>query len=195
MVPSPNTALVLTGGGARAAYQVGVLKAISKWFPHNGGIPFDIICGTSAGAINGTALACYAANFRLGVKKIEWVWNNFKTEQVYKTDTRSIVAQLINNLMPRHQLSPTDKPVAFLDNAPLAALLERLLDLTRIDRNIERGFLKAISVSASSYATGNSVCFFQEFVLNNLLCLHQVQHIYHAVVEILKVRFYQISIG
>lgn len=161
MSPTKDTALVLTGGGARAAYQVGVLKAIAEWFPHNGGMPFDIICGTSAGAINGTALACYASNFRLGVKKIEWVWNHFRTDQVYHTDTGSIVTQLIANLFPRHRLKTTDKPVAILDNAPLKKLLSQLLDLSRIDRNIERGFLRAVSVSASSYTTGNSVCFFQ----------------------------------
>ena len=71
-----NNALVLTGGGARAAYQVGVLSAIAKFIPRNHGIPFPIICGTSAGAINSTALACYASCFQLAVKKLEWVWKN-----------------------------------------------------------------------------------------------------------------------
>ena len=64
-----KNALVLTGGGARAAYQVGVLSAIAKFVPRNHGIPFPIICGTSAGAINTTALACYASCFHLGIKK------------------------------------------------------------------------------------------------------------------------------
>ncbi|WP_285817643.1 patatin-like phospholipase family protein [Echinimonas agarilytica] len=159
--PQSNTALVLTGGGARAAYQLGVLKAISEWFPRNDGIPFDIICGTSAGAINGTALACYAANFRLGVKKIEWVWRNFRTHQVYKTDARSITGQLIRNLLPSSLIRSEQHAIAVLDNAPLRHLLGHLLDLSRIERNIERGFLSSVSVSASSYATGNSVCFFQ----------------------------------
>lgn len=161
MKPAKDTALVLMGGGARSAYQVGVLKAISEWFPHNGGMPFDIICGTSAGAINGTALACYASNFRLGVKKIEWVWSHFRTSQVYQTDIRSAFSQLIGNLCPKHSPKLHDRAVAIFDNAPLGELLGRLMDLSRIDRNIERGFLRAISVSASSYTTGNSVCFFQ----------------------------------
>lgn len=159
--PAKDTALVLMGGGARAAYQVGVLKAISEWFPHNGGMPFDIICGTSAGAINGTALACYASNFRLGVKKVEWVWSHFRTSQVYHTDARSILTQMIHNLCPEHRAKSVDRSVAIFDNAPLRELLSRLMDLSRIDRNIERGFLRAVSVSASSYTTGNSVCFFQ----------------------------------
>ncbi|GGA89141.1 patatin [Neiella marina] len=158
--PKPNSAIVLTGGGARAAYQVGVLKAISECFPGSGRLPFDIICGTSAGAINGTALSCYAANFRLGIKKIEWVWRNFETAKVYHSDLRGICRQLLLNLLPVKTAQP-DQALAVLNNAPLKQLLTSLLDLSRIERNIDRGFLKAVSVSASSYATGNSVCFFQ----------------------------------
>nr|WP_224745886.1 patatin-like phospholipase family protein [Neiella litorisoli] len=158
--PKPNSAIVLTGGGARAAYQVGVLKAISECFPGGKKLPFDIICGTSAGAINGTALSCYAANFRLGIKKIEWVWRNFQTSKVYHSDIRGIFRQLLRNIMPIAASQP-DRALAVLNNAPLHELLSKLLDLSRIERNIDRGFLKAVSVSASSYATGNSVCFFQ----------------------------------
>ncbi|MBW8190876.1 patatin-like phospholipase family protein [Neiella marina] len=159
--PLAQSALVLTGGGARAAYQVGVVKAISEWFPRNKGIPFDIISGTSAGAINGTALACYAANFRLGVKKIEWVWRHFETNKVYQSNLLRICQQLAINLLPSRLTNASQLPLAILDNSPLQQLLASLLDLSRIERNIDRGFIKAMSVSASSYATGNSVCFFQ----------------------------------
>ncbi len=155
-----NTALILTGGGARAAYQVGVLKAISEWFPHQGGLPFKVICGTSAGAINGTGLACYASNFRLGVKKIEWVWDNFATAQVYKTDFRNQLLQLVSNALPNRQQVPA-RQLAVLNNAPLRLLLSKLIDFSRIERHISRGYLRALSVSASSYTTGNSVNFFQ----------------------------------
>ncbi len=79
----PNTALLLTGGGARAAYQVGALKAIAEFYPRNLGIPFPILCGTSAGAINVTALACYASCFHLGVRKLEWVWRRFETHHIF----------------------------------------------------------------------------------------------------------------
>src|SRR5690606_19867777 len=77
--PTKKTALLLTGGGARAAYQVGVLKAIAQQFPRTSKLPFHIISGTSAGAINGAAMACYASCFHLGVKKLEWIWRNFHT--------------------------------------------------------------------------------------------------------------------
>ena len=79
----PNTALLLTGGGARAAYQVGVLKAVAELYPRNLGIPFPILCGTSAGALNITALACYASCFHLGVRKLEWVWRRFETHHIF----------------------------------------------------------------------------------------------------------------
>ena len=85
-----KTGLILTGGGARAAYQVGVLQAISAilleagWAPERN--PFDIICGTSAGAINATALACRADHFGDGVQKLLDVWQHIEVEQVYRAD-------------------------------------------------------------------------------------------------------------
>ena len=85
-----KTALLLTGGGARAAYQVGVLSAIAKFVPRNHGIPFPILSGTSAGAINTTALACYASCFHLGVKKLEWIWKNLTCDRIYRTNTSAV---------------------------------------------------------------------------------------------------------
>ena len=91
-VESQN-ALVLTGGGARAAYQVGVLSAIAKFVPRNHGIPFPILCGTSAGAINTTALGCYASCFHLGVKKLEWVWKNLDTSKIYHNNAQGVLVK------------------------------------------------------------------------------------------------------
>ena len=79
-----RTALVLTGGGARAAYQVGVLKAAAEILPKRAQNPFSIITGTSAGAINAVALGASANNFRLAVKKVEHIWTNLRVEQVYR---------------------------------------------------------------------------------------------------------------
>ena len=90
-----KTGLILTGGGARAAYQVGVLQAISQilwdagWRPARN--PFDIICGTSAGANNAVALACRADNFGEGVQKLLEVWENFTVEQVYRADSLGVL--------------------------------------------------------------------------------------------------------
>ena len=74
-----KTGLVLSGGGARGAYQVGVLKAIADLHPKHSSNPFNVITGTSAGAINAVGLAASANNFRLGVKKVEKIWSFLKT--------------------------------------------------------------------------------------------------------------------
>jgi NTE family protein len=159
----PTCALLLTGGGARAAYQVGVLKAIASLYPRNHSIPFPVICGTSAGAINSTALACYASCFHLGVKKLEWVWKNFKTKQVYRSDFLGVFGHLANNILANFQADYAYKrPVCLLDNAPLRDLLEFVLDFRRIDRNIINGSLKALTVTASCYTSGDSICFYQD---------------------------------
>ena len=160
--PSKATALLLTGGGARAAYQIGVLKAIATLYPRNHGLPFKILSGTSAGAINATALASYASCYHLGIKKLEWVWRNFSTAQVYKSEFRQVFLHVIKNLLLTVKSEVNGNPATSLfDNAPLRTLLMELLDFKRIDRNIENQFLTALSITASSYSSGNSVAFYQ----------------------------------
>ena len=157
-----NNALVLTGGGARAAYQVGVLTAIAKFVPRNHGIPFPIICGTSAGAINTTALACYASCFHLGVKKLEWVWKNLNTNKVYHSNASNVFNHIFNGVLGSFQADYANKvPRSLLNNAPLRELLNTLIDFKRIDNNILRGYLSAISITASSYSSGDSINFYQ----------------------------------
>lgn len=157
-----KTALLLTGGGARAAYQVGVLKAIAQQYPRNSPIPFKVICGTSAGAINGTALACYASCFHLGIRKLEWVWKNFHTSQVYYADYARTSWHLLRGFLSAYQAGYANpRPVSLLDNRPLKHLLAQLLDLKRLDRNIMGGYLDSVSVTASCYNTGDSITFFQ----------------------------------
>ncbi len=155
-------ALVLTGGGARAAYQVGVLSAITQFVPRNHGIPFPIICGTSAGSINASALACYASCFHLGVKKLEWVWKNLTTNQIYKSETTQVLNYLSQGFFASFQADYAKKtPHSILNNEPLRALLNRVVDFKRIDRNILKGHLSALSITASSYTTGDSISFYQ----------------------------------
>jgi NTE family protein len=157
-----NNALVLTGGGARAAYQVGVLMAIAKFVPRNHGIPFPILCGTSAGAINTTALACYASCFHLGVKKLEWVWKNMKADKIYHSDARRVFGYLGSGILATFQADYANKSArSLLNNAPLRDLLNSVIDFKRIDKNIMHGYLSAISVTASSYSSGNSISFYQ----------------------------------
>lgn len=155
-------ALLLSGGGARGAYQIGVLKAIATFYPRNHGIPFSILCGTSAGALNSTALGCYASSFHLGVKKLDWIWRNMKTQQIYRSNFSHVVRFMFNNMTKwmRSDLY-RNRPTSLLDNSPLRELLKQVLPFERLERNISNGYLHALSVTASSYQTGNSVSFYQ----------------------------------
>ena len=86
----PKVGLVLTGGGARAAYQVGVLRAISELLPRGIRNPFPIISGTSAGAVNAAVLAANGSDFRRGVRQLMTVWKNFHAHHVYRADPAGV---------------------------------------------------------------------------------------------------------
>ncbi len=157
-----RAALVLTGGGARAAYQVGVLKAIRELRGRRPGNPFPILCGTSAGAINAAALAVHAGDFGRAVRHIDRVWRGLHAHDVYRVDPAALFGSGVrwgSALFGGWLLRQT--PRSLLDNAPLQALLERVLDLSAIDAAIKRGDLHAVSVTASGYGTGESLAFFQ----------------------------------
>ncbi len=157
-----KTALVLGGGGARAAYQIGVLKAIVQFYPRNHGIPFKIICGTSAGAINGTSIATHASCFHLGVRKLEWVWRNFRTEKVYSASMSGVLKHLSKMLLMSVQDDKVNTNAGSLFNSePLRGLLNELINFSRIDRNIGSGALSALSIDTSCYNSARSVTFFQ----------------------------------
>lgn len=162
MAYGDRTALILTGGGARAAYQVGVLMAIRDMLPDNRRNPFPILCGTSAGALNATALACQAQNFCAAVDNLAEVWRNFHADQVFRSDPLGIARTglgWIGALMFGWMLRKS--PRALLDNAPLAELLGSRLDFRGIDESIAMGALYAVSITASGYTSGHSVSFFQ----------------------------------
>ncbi len=160
LTPRNEQGLLLTGGGARAAYQVGVLKAIGSLIPRNHPLPFPIISGTSAGAINAASLACFASCYHLGVRKLEYVWRNFHTGQVYDASFKGSFGHIIGNYFRK---APSSNPAgtSMLNNQPLAGLLDKLLDYPRIQRNIDQRHLRAVSVNASCYSTHQSVSFFQ----------------------------------
>ncbi len=157
----PKIGLILTGGGARAAYQIGVLKAIMTQLPRNQKSPFKVISGTSAGAINAVTLATHASCFNLGVKKSEWVWKNFTTNQVYVSSWFGVFSHLFQNFMSRFTKNGQERATSLLNNEPLKQLLKQVVNFQRIDRNILSDHLTAISVSASSYTDGDSIAFFQ----------------------------------
>ncbi|MGE3161731.1 MAG: patatin-like phospholipase family protein [Burkholderiales bacterium] len=156
----PRAGLVLTGGGARAAYQVGVLKAVRDILGRPAHNPFPIVCGTSAGAINAAALAAYADDYSRAVGGLLEIWENMRCEHVYRTDFAGIArsgARWLRALM----LLSRENPVSLLDNAPLRELLANTLPFERIQPNIDAGALYAVSVTASGYTSGQSVSFFQ----------------------------------
>ena len=117
--------LVLSGGGARAAYQVGVIKAISRLLPADSGNPFQIISGTSAGAINAVAMASYASHYRQGVRHLERVWKNFSCDQIFRTDFTGVLGWSVKFLLNSFFGYKAGEPVSLLDNSPLRGLLER----------------------------------------------------------------------
>jgi len=157
-----TTGLILSGGGARAAYQVGVLRAVADILPPDCHNPFSIICGTSAGGLNAAGLATHAECLRDGVSMLETVWGEFRTHQVYRTDWPGVLHRAIRWLwtMAFGRLR-RDLPVSLLDNTPLRGLLDAHLPLERIQQAIDQGILKALCITASGYSTGESVSFFQ----------------------------------
>lgn len=158
----PKTALILTGGGARAGYQVGVLKAIKELLPDSRVNPFPILCGTSAGAVNAAALAVWAEDFGTGVDRLHDIWTNFRAGHVYRADPAGVaIAGLRWLSAPALGWIAHRSPRSLLDNTPLRRLLEDFLDFERIDGAIARHALHSISITCSGYASGQSVTFFQ----------------------------------
>ncbi|MEO7116886.1 MAG: patatin-like phospholipase family protein [Caldimonas sp.] len=163
-----TTGLVLTGGGARAAYQVGVLKAVAqirRLSNAPSANPFPVIAGTSAGAINAAALACGADSFDAAVDGLVHVWENFRAEQVYRTDSfgvirtgaRWLTMMSIGWMIARWRRA---RPRSLLDNTPLDHLLHQLVDTKRLHEVMAGGHLKALAITASSYGSGLHVTFY-----------------------------------
>lgn len=157
-----KNALILSGGGARAAYQVGVLSAVKDILPSSTHNPFPIICGTSAGAINALALATHTGNFREGVADLYAIWGNIAIERIFKTGWLELSrsgARLVGSLF--NQGIGRERPVSLLDNAPLREFLLETIRFHNIKKGISAGDLEAVAVTAMGYTSGESVSFFQ----------------------------------
>lgn len=157
-----RTALILTGGGARAAYQVGVLVAVAELLPDRRVNPFPILCGTSAGAINAASVACLADNFGKAVEMVSAVWQNMHAGHIYRADALGVgrsglkwLGMLVAGWLVKNP------PRSLLDNSPLRDLLNRHLDFRGIEHAIASGALHALSITASGYESGESIAFFQ----------------------------------
>jgi NTE family protein len=154
-------ALVLTGGGARSAYQVGVLKAISHLLPQQSN-PFRVIVGTSGGAVTASVLATRSHQWHEAVVSIEKVWSAFRVPHVFRTGRRQMLRAglhwVVSLLSGGHLLRA---PRSLFDNSPLRELLTREVDWSRLHGNIEAGHLDGLALCATAYGTARSVAFFQ----------------------------------
>ena len=157
----PRIGIILTGGGARAAYQVGVLRAIAELVPRDTENPFPIICGTSAGAINAVALAADSGNFRRAVLRLQAVWRNFRAEQVYRADLVGVIKNSVKWIGAALTGGLGHLPIALLDNSPLRRLLTERVQFEAIQRCIDAGHLSSLAITCSGYTSGQSVCFYQ----------------------------------
>lgn len=165
---NPTTGLILSGGGARAAYQVGVLSAIARMRQQAGGAqgnPFPVIAGTSAGAINAAFLACNADHFDRAIDELVQVWRDFQVEQVYRSDLLGMIRSgarwlsllSLGWLIAQKRL----RPKSLLNNDPLRDLLHERIPLDRLPSLLENGHLQALAITASSYGSGEHVTFYE----------------------------------
>lgn len=165
---TPSTGLILTGGGARAAYQVGVLQAIAQ-IRRDAGVktnPFQVISGTSAGAINAATLACESDHFDGAVDALVRIWSRLHVEQVYRADpfgvmrtgSRWVTMMTLGWAIQRWRKT---QPRSLLDNEPLGELLRRAVRFERLPQMLREGHLDALAVTGSSYSTGYHMSFYQ----------------------------------
>ncbi|NKB31772.1 MAG: patatin-like phospholipase family protein [Pseudomonadales bacterium] len=153
--------LILSGGGSRAAYQIGVLRAVANILPKHSPNPFQVIEGTSAGALNAVSLATHAHRLRTGVRILENIWKNIRSDQIYDPESGNLLSSASSVLLSMLSGKPNENSVSLLDNEPLSHLLARVIKFDKIQHNIDIGLLDAVSVTASAYSTGESVSFYQ----------------------------------
>ena len=158
----PIVGLVLAGGGARAAYQVGVLMAVAHMLPRDHGNPFPIISGTSAGAINAVGLAAGSMHFRRATAFLAKMWKSLHVSQVYRADWPYFARAFLawgGSVLTGGKL--VHNPASLLDNSPLRELLSQAVNFDGVSRAVQSGDLRALSLTASCYTTGQSVSFFE----------------------------------
>jgi NTE family protein len=160
-VEAAELGLVLTGGGARAAYQSGVLKGIAELLPRGAACPFPVITGTSAGAVSAIALASDPAHFRQAVYSIERVWRSFRVHHVFKADTGSVLRSGLHWMLALVTGGwLVHPPRSLFDNSPLWDLLREKLNFDGIPRGLYKKHLSAIGICATSYADADSMTFY-----------------------------------
>ncbi|MFO3722692.1 patatin-like phospholipase family protein [Pseudomonas sp. HLMP] len=161
MASPPTTGLILSGGGARAAYQVGVLAGIAELLPAGAANPFPVIVGTSAGAINAVTLASGATRFTEAVQRLTAFWQHFRSHLVLRSDWPGVIRQASRFVSHNLLGLGGQVPVALLDSSPLRSLLQSHLDLDGITHALAAGQLRAVAITAFGYESGQAVTFYQ----------------------------------
>jgi NTE family protein len=161
-----SLAIVLGGGGARAAYQVGLLRCLGRRLP---GLHFDVITGVSAGAINAVYLAAHPGNLAEAADGLTELWHRLEVRDVFRVDFGSLVrlsfSWALRLVSGGSRVGPRVR--GLVDCAPLAALLRRALatgatgDVVGIDENLERGRLRSVALTTLDYSTGRTVTWVQ----------------------------------
>jgi NTE family protein len=161
-----DLAIVLTGGGARAAYQVGLLRGLARRLPD---LHFDIITGISAGAINASMLASHPGTLCEAAEELTALWSRLRTEEVFRVGSASLGHQMLrwgSRLVSGGRSSRGSR--GLVDTAPLRRLLRRALaplganhEILGVRRNIERGRLSALALTTLDYSNGNTVTWVQ----------------------------------
>ena len=159
-----DVGLVLTGGGARAAYQVGALTAVAEiaGLRRETASPFRIFSGISAGAINAISLASGADEFQVAVARLAQIWRSLSPDRVYRTDARGLISigsRWIKDLSAGG-LFGSSKINYLLDTAPLRELLTEKLPVSRLSQHYRSGLVRGVAVTTTSYATGVAVTFY-----------------------------------
>ena len=166
-----NLALVLSGGGARAAYQVGFLRSLAEYFPD---IQTPVITGLSAGAINAAFLANHPGSFREAIEALAGMWCCLTPDQIFRVNTRSLLGNIFN--WAYHLLSggfsKSSRMRGIVNTDPLRKFLNDTLhaqngNLTEIERKLARGDLKAVAITTTSYMTGQNITWTQGCELQN----------------------------
>jgi NTE family protein len=158
-------ALVLSGGGARAAYQVGVLRLLAREFPD---VVPGILTGVSAGGINAAYLAARQESYPQKVEGLTELWRSLRIDDVFRVDLRDLTSRTLRwggRLLSAGK-SPLPPAKSLVDTAPLRVLLQNMLNahgniISGIDRSLEAGWLRSLALTASSYTTGQSITWVQ----------------------------------
>ncbi|MBX9586070.1 MAG: patatin-like phospholipase family protein [Gammaproteobacteria bacterium] len=153
-----NKAIFLSGGGARGAYQAGVLKCICDILG-GGQFPASILSTVSAGAINGAHLAAYADDFRVGTNHMIKLWGSLTSEQIFRAGNLSLAKSVMRNFASMAFHLNLSGGQHLLDTDPLRVLLNEHIDFDRIKKNIDQGILAAFEVATTCYDSSQTISF------------------------------------